>query len=228
MKLLVAEDDAAIAEGLVRSLRGSGYVVEWARDGEEAEAALAAAEFDLLILDLGLPKKSGLEVLKTLRSRPSRIPVLILSAQDDLGHRVNGLDAGADDYLPKPFEYAELDARVRALARRGHLERPPVMTLGGLAYERSTRTARVNGEALDLSSRELMLLEVLLRRAGHLVSRDQLATQLGGWGEDISASAIEVYVQRLRRLLEPGGIAIVAVPALGYSLEELAGTPGRT
>jgi DNA-binding response OmpR family regulator len=117
---------------------------------------------------------------------------------------------------------------VRALARRGHLERPPVMTFGGLAYERSTRTARVNGEALDLSSRELMLLEVLLRRAGHLVSRDQLATQLGGWGEDISTSAIEVYVQRLRRLLEPGGIGIVAVPALGYSLEELAGTPGPT
>ena len=228
MRLLVAEDDPAIAEGLMRSLRSAGYAVEWVEDGERAEAALAAAEYDLLILDLGLPKKSGLEVLKALRKRASRIPVLILTALDDLGHRVNGLDAGADDYLRKPFEFAELEARVRALTRRGHPGRPAVMSLGGLAYDRSARAARLNGEPLDLTVREVMLLEILLQRAGHLVSRDQLAAQLGEWGEEISASAIEVYVHRLRKRLEAGGVAIVSVPALGYSLEMLAGTSNPT
>ena len=228
MRLLVAEDDPAIAEGLMRSLRSAGYAVEWVEDGERAEAALAAAEYDLLILDLGLPKKSGLEVLKALRKRASRIPVLILTALDDLSHRVNGLDAGADDYLRKPFEFAELEARVRALTRRGHPGRPAVMSLGGLAYDRSARAARLNGEPLDLTVREVMLLEILLQRAGHLVSRDQLAAQLGEWGEEISASAIEVYVHRLRKRLEAGGVAIVSVPALGYSLEMLAGTSNPT
>jgi len=222
MRLLVAEDDPAIAEGLTRSLRNAGYAVEWAEDGERAEAALASAEFDLLILDLGLPKKSGLEVLKGLRARASRLPVLILTALDDVSHRVQGLDAGADDYLRKPFEFAELEARVRALTRRGNPERPMAVSLGGLSFDRGARTARLNGEALELTPREAMLLEVLLRRAGHLVSREQLAAQLGEWGEEISASAIEVYVHRLRKRLEPGGIAIVAVPALGYSLEKVA------
>jgi two-component system, OmpR family, response regulator len=223
MRLLVAEDDPAIAEGLLQSLRSAGYAVEWVEDGERAEAALAAAEFDLLILDLGLPKKSGLEVLKGLRLRASRLPVLILTALDDLSHRVHGLDAGADDYLRKPFEFAELEARVRALTRRGNPERPAMISLGGLAYDRNTRVARLNGAPLDLTTREVMLLEILLRRAGHLVSRDQLAAQLGEWGEEISSSAIEVYVHRLRKRLELGGIAIVSVPALGYSLEKLAG-----
>src|SRR6202521_5154907 len=228
MRLLVAEDDPAIAEGLMRSLRSAGYAVEWVEDGERAEAALAAAEYDRLILDLGLPKKSGLEVLKALRKRASRIPVLILTALDDLGHRVNGLDAGADDYLRKPFEFAELEERGRGLTRRGPPVRPAVMSLGGLAYDRSARAARLNGEPLDLTVREVMLLEILLQRAGHLVSRDQLAAQLGEWGEEISASAIEVYVHRLRKRLELGGIAIVSVPALGYSLEMLAGTSNPT
>jgi two-component system OmpR family response regulator len=226
MRLLVAEDDAAIAEGLTRSLRDAGYAVEWVADGELAEAALANAEFDLLILDLGLPKKSGLEVLKGLRKRASQLPVLILTALDDLSHRVNGLDAGADDYLRKPFEFAELEARVRALTRRGHPGRPAAMTLGGLAYDRGTRAARLNGAPLELTAREVMLLEILLQRAGHLVSRNQLAAQLGEWGEEISGTAIDLYVSRLRKRLEPGGIGIVSVPALGYCLEKLAQAAG--
>lgn len=224
MRVLVAEDDAAIAEGLTRSLRDAGYAVESVADGELAEAALANAEFDLLILDLGLPKKSGLEVLRGLRKRASQLPVLILTALDDLSHRVNGLDAGADDYLRKPFEFAELEARVRALTRRGHPGRPTAMALGGLVYDRSARTARLNGDPLELTAREIMLLEILLQRAGHLVSRGQLVAKLGEWGEEISGTAIDLYVNRLRRRLEPGGIAIVSVPALGYSLEKVAGS----
>lgn len=220
MRLLVAEDDAAIAESLLRSLRAAGYAVEWAKNGEEAEDALAASEFDVLILDLGLPRKSGMEVLKGLRARASKLPVLILTALDDVDNRVRGLDSGADDYLRKPYEFAELDARVRALARRGASERPTVITLGPLSYDRVARLAQLDGRDLDLSAREANLLEVLLQRAGHLVSRAQLASQLGDWGEDVSSGAIEMYVGRLRKRLEPAGIRIVAVPGLGFSLEK--------
>lgn len=222
MRLLIAEDDAAIAESLMRSFRGAGYAVEWVADGESAEKALGAAQFDLLILDLGLPKKSGLEVLQSLRRSGSRLPVLILTAVDDLSHRVQGLDSGADDYLRKPFEFAELEARVRALARRGNPDRPPAMTLGALSYDRNSLVASLNGQALELTRHEASLLEVLLQRAGHLVSRDQLAARLGEWGEEISSAAIELYVHRLRKRLEPGGIGIVVVPGLGYSLERVA------
>src|SRR5207244_3524048 len=139
--------------GLLRSLRNAGYAVEWVQDGERAESALATGDYDLLILDLGLPKKSGIEVLKALRLRASRLPVLILTALDDLGHRVQGLDAGADDYLRKPFEFAELEARVRALTRRGHPDRPAAMSLGGLAYDRGARCARLNGGPPGITAR---------------------------------------------------------------------------
>jgi two-component system, OmpR family, response regulator len=220
MKLLVAEDDPAIAEVLSYSLRKAGYAVEWAQDGVAAEAALKAKEFDLLILDLGLPKKSGLEVLKGLRERASRIPVLILTALDDLTHRVGGLDAGADDYLNKPFEFAELEARVRALVRRGQSGRPALMTLGDLTYDRTTREARLGGAPLELTAREAMFLEILMERVGRLVSSAQLAGQLGEWGDDTSVLALEVYAQRLRKRLEPAGLRIVSVPALGFCIEK--------
>lgn len=220
----MAEDDAAIAEGLLRSLRNAGYAVEWVRNGEDADAALQAADFDLLILDLGLPKKSGLEVLRALRARAARLPVLILTALDDLDNRVRGLDSGADDYLRKPFEFAELEARVRALTRRGQPDRPAVLVLGGLAYDRSAGAARLNGEPLGLTAREVMLLEILLQRAGHLVSMAQLAAKFGEWGEEVSTNAIELYVNRLRKRLEPGGLRIVSVRGLGYSLEKGAET----
>jgi two-component system OmpR family response regulator len=220
MRILVAEDDPNLAEGLLRSLRQSGYAVDSVTNGEEADAALEANEFDLLILDIGLPKKSGLEVLRRLRSRNSPLPVLILTSRDTVGDRVTGLDAGADDYLAKPFELAELAARVRALTRRGMTGGSVLISHGPLTYDQIGRVARLNGETIDFSAREVSLLEIFLQRAGRLVSKDQLVNHLCEWGEEVSANAIEVYVHRLRKKLEPGGVRIVTVRGLGYSLEK--------
>jgi two-component system OmpR family response regulator len=222
MRILVAEDDAILADGVLRSLRQAGYAVDWVKNGLEADAALDADEFDLLILDIGLPKKSGLEVLKRLRARDSRLPVLILTALDGVNDRVRGLDAGADDYLAKPFELAELEARVRALTRRGMAGGPTLLRHGALSYDQVGRMARVNGEPLELSAREVSLLEIFLQRAGRLVSKDQLVSHLCEWGEEVSPNAIEVYVHRLRKKLEAGGVRIVTVRGLGYSLEKPA------
>jgi two-component system OmpR family response regulator len=220
MRILVAEDDPNLAEGLMRSLRQAGYAVDCARTGNEADAALEANEFDLLILDIGLPEKSGLQVLKRLRSRSSKVPVLILTARDSLSDRVTGLDAGADDYLAKPFELAELEARVRALARRGMAGGLALISHGALTYDQVGRVASLDGKPVDLSAREVGLLEIFLQRAGRLVSKDQLVNHLCEWGEEVSGNAIEVYVHRLRKKLEPGGVRIVTVRGLGYSLEK--------
>ncbi len=219
MHILVAEDHPSVAEAVVRSLRKSGYAVDQVQDGEEAEAALEANDFDLLILDIGLPKRSGLEVLKRLRSRKSAMPVLILTALDSVKDLVAGLDAGADDYLAKPFEFEVLEARVRALMRRGMAGGSTLIRHGPLTYDETGRVASLNGEPIELSARELGLLEILLRRAGRLVSKDQLVSHLCEWGEEVSGNAIEVYVHRLRRKLEPDGVRIVTVRGLGYRLE---------
>ena len=219
MHILVAEDNPNLAEGLVRSLRKSGYAVDHVQNGEAADAALDANEFDLLILDIGLPRRSGLDVLRRLRSRKSAMPVLILTALDSLTDRVAGLDAGADDYLAKPFELAELEARVRALIRRGLPGASTLLTHGALTYDQTGRTARLNGEPIELSAREVSLLEILLQRAGRLVSKEQLVNHLCEWGEEVSGNAIEVYVHRLRKKLEPGGVQIATVRGLGYRLE---------
>jgi two-component system, OmpR family, response regulator len=220
MRILVAEDDAILADGVSRTLRQSGYAVDWVKNGVEADTALDTDDFDLLILDIGLPKKSGLDVLKRLRARDSRVPVLILTALDGVNDRVRGLDAGADDYLAKPFELAELEARVRALTRRGMAGGPTLLRHGALTYDQVGRVARLNGEPLELSAREVSLLEIFLSRAGRLVSKDQLVSHLCEWGEEVSPNAIEVYVHRLRKKLEPGGVRIVTVRGLGYSLEK--------
>jgi len=219
MHILVAEDHPSVAEAVVRSLRKSGYAVDQVQDGEEAEAALEANDFDLLILDIGLPKRSGLEVLKRLRLRKSAMPVLILTALDSVKDLVAGLDAGADDYLAKPFEFEVLEARVRALMRRGMAGGSTLIRHGPLTYDETGRVASLNGEPIELSARELGLLEILLRRAGRLVSKDQLVSHLCEWGEEVSGNAIEVYVHRLRRKLEPDGVRIVTVRGLGYRLE---------
>jgi two-component system OmpR family response regulator len=223
MRILVAEDDAILADGVTRTLRQSGYAVDWVKNGAEADSALETDDFDLLILDIGLPKKSGLDVLKRLRSRDSRLPVLILTALDGVNDRVRGLDAGADDYLAKPFELAELEARVRALTRRGMAGSPTLLRHGALTYDQVGRIARLNGEPLELSAREVSLLEIFLQRAGRLVSKDQLVSHVCEWGEEVSPNAIEVYVHRLRKKLEPGGVRIVTVRGLGYSLEKSGG-----
>lgn len=222
MRILIAEDDPALAGGVQHALRHAGYAVDCVRDGLEADSALQGSEFDLLILDIGLPKKSGLEVLKTLRSRNSLLPVLILTALDGVHNCVRGLDHGADDYIAKPFDLAELEARVRALTRRGMAGSPPLLQHGELTFDQIGRAARLRGELVDLSARELGLLEVLLRRSGRLVSKNQLVEHLCEWGEEVSSNAIEVYVHRLRRKLEPGGVRILTVRGLGYSLEKPA------
>jgi two-component system OmpR family response regulator/two-component system response regulator TctD len=219
MRILLAEDDRIIADGLVRALRKSGYAVDHVATGSDADTALVGQQFDLLILDLGLPKLSGIEVLKRLRARKSPLPVLILTAQDAVEERVRGLDAGADDYLTKPFALPELEARVRALTRRG-TGNPTRIAFGPLLYDQVDRVARLNGQVVDLSARELGLLEIFLLRAGRLVSKEQLVDHLCGWGEEVSTNAIEVYVHRLRKKLEPGGVKITTVRGLGYCLEK--------
>lgn len=221
MRILIAEDDAILADGLTRSLRQSGYAVDAVDNGAEADSALVGTEFDLLILDLGLPRLGGLDVLKRLRARDSHVPVLILTALDGVHDRVRGLDLGADDYLAKPFELAELEARVRALTRRGAAGAPTLYRHGPLTYDQVGRVAQINNEPLDLPARELALLEVLMQRAGRMVSKEQLVDHLCQWGEEVSTNAIEVYVHRLRRKLEPGAVKIATVRGLGYCLERL-------
>jgi two-component system OmpR family response regulator len=219
MHILIAEDDALLADGLTRSLRASGYAVDCVQNGLNADSALMASEFDLLILDLGLPKMGGLEVLKRLRKRSSRVPVLILTAMDGIGDRVRGLDLGADDYLAKPFALQELEARVRALARRGQAMEGRALALGALRLDRAGKVAMLGDEKLDLSAREMALLEILMQRADRMVGKEQLVDQLCEWGEELSTNAIEVYVHRLRKKLEPGGVRINTVRGLGYCLE---------
>ncbi len=226
MRILVAEDDAILAEAVQHSLRQSGFAVDWVKTGAEADCALETTDFDLLILDIGLPKKSGLDVLKRMRSRESRVPVLILTALDGVNDRVRGLDAGADDYLAKPFDLAELEARVRALTRRGMAGGATLIRHGELTYDQVSRAARLNGEPLELSAREVSLLEIFLQRASRLVSKDQLVSHLCEWGEEVSPNAIEVYVHRLRKKLEPGGVRIVTVRGIGYRIEK-PGAPPR-
>ncbi len=222
MRILIAEDDQVLADGLLRSLRSSGAVIDHVVSGSEADAALTSTdEFDLLILDLGLPKLHGLEVLKRLRARGSSCPVLILTAADAIEERVKGLDYGADDYMAKPFSLQELQARVRALIRRGMGGNSALIKHGPMSYDQAGRVATIEGKMIDLSARELGLLEVLLQRTGRLVSKDQLVERLCEWGEEVSNNAIEVYIHRLRKKIERGPIRIVTVRGLGYCLEKI-------
>ncbi|MEC5161581.1 two-component system, OmpR family, response regulator [Janthinobacterium sp. CG_23.3] len=227
MRILLAEDDSVLADGLTRSLRQSGYAIDCVKNGQEADTALSTQEFDLLILDLGLPKLSGLEVLRRLRGRGAALPVLILTAADSIEQRVNGLDLGADDYMAKPFALSELEARVRALTRRGG-GGATVIKHGPLSYDQVGRSAYIHEQMLDLSARELGLLEILLGRTGRLVSKEQLVDHLCEWGEEVSNNAIEVYVHRLRKKIEVGGVRIVTVRGLGYCLEKFSDPAGKT
>ena len=182
MRILIAEDDSILADGLSRSLRHNGYAVDAVRDGLAADSALAAQAFDLLILDLGLPQLAGLEVLRRLRARNSALPVLILTAADSIEQRVKGLDLGADDYMAKPFALSELEARVRALTRRGAGGGATMLKHGRLLFDQTGRVAIVDDQTLDLSAREVSLLEILLTRSGRMVSKTQLVDHLCEWG----------------------------------------------
>lgn len=223
MRILIAEDDQVLADGLLRALRSSGAAVDHVASGSEADAALrTSSQFDLLILDLGLPRMHGLEVLRALRGRGSALPVLILTAADSVEERVKGLDYGADDYMAKPFSLQELEARVRALTRRGSGATSSSIRHGPLEYDQAGRVATIDGRMVELSARELGLLEVLLQRAGRLVSKDQLVERLCEWGEEVSTNAIEVYIHRLRKKIEKGPIRIATVRGLGYCLEKIS------
>ena len=224
MRILLAEDDPVIADGICRALRRGGCALDHVADGMEADTALASQVFDLLILDLGLPRMNGIDVLKRLRARKSAQPVLILTAQDGVDDRVRGLDAGADDYLTKPFALPELEARVRALTRRG-TGQPRCIEIGQLSYDQADRVVKIGGQLVDLSAREIGLLEIFLLRVGRLVSKDQLVDHLCGWGEEVSSNAIEVYVHRLRKKLEDSGVRIVTVRGLGYCMENPDAVP---
>ena len=228
MRLLIVEDDPLLADGLARSLRQVGFATDTATNGESADHMLVSQAYDLVILDLGLPKFDGLEVLRRLRRRQSpaaAVPVLILTARDGLEDRVKGLDLGADDYMTKPFELPELEARVRALVRRGKFGSSARLVHGRLAFDTVGRQALIDDAPLELSAREVSVLESLLVRAGRVVSKEQIADQLTGWGEEVGPNAIEVYVHRLRKKLEPARVKIRTVRGLGYMLEKGAGEP---
>ena len=219
MRILVAEDDKVLADALCRSLRHAGYAVDHVATGPDADSAAQLHDYDLLILDLGLPGMPGIEVLKRLRSRNAKLPVLILTAADSVEQRVRGLDLGADDFMAKPFALSELEARARALVRRSMGASSTLLKHGALRYDQVGRTAWIDEQPLDLSAREVGLLEILLQRAGRLVSKEQIVMHLCEWGEEVSNNAVEVYMHRLRRKLEGGGIRINTVRGLGYSLE---------
>uniref|UniRef100_UPI00334223A2 response regulator transcription factor n=1 Tax=Castellaniella defragrans TaxID=75697 RepID=UPI00334223A2 len=219
MRILIAEDDSILADGLSRSLRYDGYAVDMVHDGSSADSVLQLQTFDLLILDLGLPRMSGLSVLRKLRQRHTALPVLILTAADSIEQRVEGLDLGADDYMSKPFALSELEARVRALTRRNGGARTSVLRHHRLAFDLNGRTATIDDQPLELSARETSLLEIFLSRSGRMISKSQLVDLLCEWGEEVTTNAIEVYIHRLRKKIEPSGAHILTVRGLGYCLE---------
>jgi len=214
MRVLLVEDDTMIGEAVLDVLRAEHYAVDWVRDGAMADTALRSASYDLVLLDLGLPKRDGLEVLRSLRSRHSTVPVLVATARDAVGDRIAGLDAGADDYVVKPYDTDELLARVRALLRRSAGRGEPVFSHRGVTLNPATREAAVDGEAVTLSAREWAVLEPMLARPGVVFSRSQLEEKLYGWKDDISSNAVEVYVHGLRKKL--GSELIQTVRGLGY------------
>jgi two-component system OmpR family response regulator len=223
MRILIVEDDAALARGLARILESEGYAVDTVTRGEQALLATKHERFDLVILDVGLPGMDGFEVLRRLRAVPDPAPVLLLTARDTLDDKVRGLDLGGDDYVAKPFAMSELVARVRALIRRSQARAGPKVVHGPLVLDSVARRAYLSGAPLELAAREWAVLEVLLARSGHIVSKDSIIQAVVGWGDDLSANAIEVYISRLRAKLEPAGVRIRTVRGFGYMLEEPEG-----
>ncbi|GAA4406625.1 DNA-binding response regulator [Advenella faeciporci] len=219
MRILVIEDDSILGSALQEFLRAQGYAVDWVNNGSQALGAVSAQAYDLLVLDLNLPDMSGLDVLRQLRAQGQQAPTLILTARDGVEDRVAGLDAGADDYVTKPFELAELAARVRAFARRQAGQPSPILEVGPLVFDMVGREVRANGERLNLSVRELSVLEMLMVRAGRVVTKRQIVNSLSAWDADFSENAVEVYVYRLRKRIEGLGICIQTVRGFGYLLE---------
>ncbi len=214
MRILLVEDDGMLGEGVRRGLRQQGHAVDWVEDGQAAEVALAGEPYDVVLLDLGLPRKGGLEVLRDLRRRGQRVPVLILTAQDAVPDRVAGLDAGADDYVVKPFDLDELAARIRALQRRSAGRAEPLIALGRLTLNPATHEVSLDGAPVALSAREFALLHALLERPGRPISRSRLEERLYGRSEQVESNAVEVHVHSLRRKL--GAEWIKTLRGVGY------------
>jgi DNA-binding response OmpR family regulator len=216
LRVLLVEDDELLGSAVVSGLEQAGYTVDWLRDGRLAENGLADDEPDLLVLDLGLPGRSGMEVLRGLRGRGSDLPVLILTARDTVNDRIAGLDAGADDYLVKPFDLGELTARLRAIGRRRSGRATPLIEHKGLEFDPAARRVALDGEDITLSARAVAILEALLERPGSPVSRDRLEHILYGWGEGVESNAIEVHIHHLRKKL--GKERIRTIRGLGYMI----------
>ena len=214
MRLLLVEDDLMIGEAVQDLLRAEHYAVDWARDGDAADTALRTQPYDLVLLDLGLPKRDGLAVLRDLRARKIRTPVLVATARDAVAQRIEGLDAGADDYVLKPYDLDELLARIRALLRRAAGRAEPVYEHKGVSINPATREATVNGVPVVLSAREWAVLEPLIARPGMVLSRQQLEDKLYGWGDEVSSNAVEVYIHGLRKKLGPE--LVLNVRGVGY------------
>ncbi|MCB1784646.1 MAG: response regulator [Chromatiaceae bacterium] len=216
MRILLVEDDALLGSAVRAGLEQSGYTVDWLRDGRHAATALQDGEPDLLVLDISLPGKSGLQILAELRGRDSTLPVLILTARDTVDDRIAGLDAGADDYLVKPFDLGELTARLRAIARRRGGRATPVIRHGDLTFDPAARTVEIDGKSVSLSGKAIAILETLLERPGVPMSRDRLEQILYGWGEGVESNAVEVHIHHLRKKL--GKDRIRTIRGLGYMI----------
>jgi len=218
MRILLIEDDTMIGKAVHRGLAQAGFTVDWVTDGRSAELALANGVYDLAILDLGLPKKDGMAILTSLRGLGNSMPVLIASARDTVRDRIAGLEAGADDYVLKPFDLDELVARVRALLRRHAGSGSPILKCGALALDPVCKVVLRDGEAVELSAKEFAVLEALMQRPGAVLSRQQLEESVYGWGEEVGSNAIEVHLHHLRKKLGSG--AIRNVRGVGYRVSE--------
>ncbi|MGH1414950.1 MAG: response regulator transcription factor [Pelagimonas sp.] len=219
MRIAIVEDNEALANAIAYRLQDRGHAADVLYDGDEADAFLAREGADLVVLDINLPGRSGLDILRALRMRGEGTPVILLTARSETSDRVTGLDMGADDYLVKPFEMDELEARIRALSRRKNLEYGARESFGALEFDRNTRQVSAGDNALDIPRRELSILECLLERRGRIVSKAQLMDQVYGVGADVDDTAIEPHVSRLRRRLAPHGVSIKTARGLGYMLE---------
>ncbi|MBD9374773.1 response regulator transcription factor [Rhizobium sp. ARZ01] len=222
MRILLVEDNQALADGLSTILRGTGHAVDVVNDGASADAAISAETFDLVILDLTLPEMDGLEVLRAMRSRQNRAAVLILTARGAAEDKVKGLDLGADDYMSKPFDISEFEARVRMLLRRQAGLRSSALSFGGIDLDLNSRTFSAGGAPLDIPARELGLLEILFLRAGKVVSKEAITQSLAAFDDDLSANAIEQYVSRLRKRIAPHGVTVRTARGIGYYLDKAA------
>lgn len=219
MRILLVEDDPELADSLTRALKTGGLTVDTLHDGVAADLALRSEDYALTILDVGLPRMDGFEVLRQLRERRQTLPVLILTARSEVSDRVRGLNLGADDYLAKPFELSELEARVNALLRRSLMGGERQQRCGSLIYDLTDRRFMLNDAPLQLPSREHAVLENLISRPGRMLNKEQLASKVFGLDQDASPEAIEIYISRLRRKLEGSSVRIVTFRGLGYLLE---------